>query len=115
MRSLKTLVVGLLTIIAVLASPALTQAATAAPVTTVVQPVIVHVKPKPGEICKRFKSGWKRYELCWKVMKVGGAALWSRLESIARQGWGHFRNHPTVKRHFKRQARALYCMLTLRC
>ncbi|MFC4015946.1 hypothetical protein ACFOY2_52655 [Nonomuraea purpurea] len=117
MRSLKTLVVALLATIAMFATPALAQAApaTSAAAAPVGKIVVAAGKPKPGEICKRFKSSWKKYAVCWAVMKAGGVYVWGQLESIARKGWTHFKNHPTVKRYAKKHARSLYCMLTLKC
>ncbi|MFI0423498.1 hypothetical protein [Spongiactinospora sp. 9N601] len=129
MRSLRTLVVALLTTMALLAIPALAQAAPttsglrSASATTGLQSTttsagagaptaLAQGKPNP---CKRFKSSWKKWLICQAVMKAGGMALWNKLEQIARKGWTHFKNHPTVKRYVRKHARSLYCMLTLKC
>ncbi|GAA1726542.1 hypothetical protein ACBR40_34095 [Nonomuraea sp. AD125B] len=129
MRSLKTLVVAILTTIGILAVPALAQAApagpalrgaaaqstfghTAASVETVALTAAVQGKPNP---CKRFKSNLKKWLICQGIMKAGGMWLWNQLEKIAKKGWNHFRNHPTVKRYVGKHARGLYCMLTLKC
>ncbi|MFF4992488.1 hypothetical protein ACFY19_35300 [Streptosporangium saharense] len=129
MRSLKTLVVALLTTVALLAVPALAQAAPtalgsrSASATTGLQSTTTSAgaeasatlsqgKPNP---CKRFKSSWKKWLICQAVMKAGGMALWNKLEQVARKGWTHFKNHPTVKRYVRKNARGLYCILTLKC
>ncbi|MEU4515624.1 hypothetical protein AB0G05_39540 [Nonomuraea wenchangensis] len=126
MRSLKTLVVAILTTIGILAVPALAQAAPAGPalrgaaaqstatasVETVALTAAVQGKPNP---CKRFKGNVKKWLICQGIMKAGGMWLWNQLEKIAKKGWNHFRNHPTVKRYVGKHARGLYCMLTLKC